>query len=236
MARQPRILAVIPARGGSKGIPGKNLRLVGGRSLVARSILCAIESGVCADIVCSTDDPAISAESQRAGARVIDRPPLLAADETPTWPVIWHALSVSGPENYDAVFTLQPTNPLREASDLRLAVRLLAGGWSSVLSVVEVRDWLPERMCRLAADGGITWEAKDPVQIWAPRQVLPARYLRDGSIYLTTTDSILRSDLCGRQPRWLLIPESRSLRIDTEDDLELAEYRLTRQRMVWNTT
>ena len=133
-------LAIIPARGGSKGVPRKNLRLVGGRSLLARAIDAARESGMIDRVVVSTDDEEIAAEARRCGAEVpFLRPAELASDQSAIEPAIAHAI-----DNFErtaglAVQTLvliEPTSPFRNAGHVRAAlVRFQAGDCRSVISV-----------------------------------------------------------------------------------------------------
>jgi CMP-N-acetylneuraminic acid synthetase len=137
-----RTLGVIPARGGSKGIPGKNLRLLAGRPLLAYTADAARGSRRLSRVVLSTDDEATAAAGRSLGLEVpFLRPADLAADDSPMLPVLRHAveaLSASGFEA-DAVVLLQPTSPLRRAEHIDAAIELLeATGADSVVSVVEV--------------------------------------------------------------------------------------------------
>ena len=120
------ILAVVPARGGSKGVPGKNLKLVGGRSLTARAVEAGLGAGL--PVLISTDDQAIHDEAVKAGAEGgFLRPDYLATDEAKTIDVLIHAAELWQQRHnqmVDAVLTLQPTTPLREASDVLKAVEI----------------------------------------------------------------------------------------------------------------
>src|SRR4051794_19247183 len=115
-----RILALIPARGGSKGIPGKNERPLAGRTLVERAADAARESGVADSIALTTDSPVIAEIGQRAGIGVVMRPQELARDDTPMAPVVVHAVDLLGRDGqrWDAVALLQPTQPLRRPEHL----------------------------------------------------------------------------------------------------------------------
>jgi CMP-N,N'-diacetyllegionaminic acid synthase len=132
-------LAVIPARGGSKGVPGKNLRPIGGKPLVAWSILAACESEMTTKVVVSTDDEEIAAVARDFGAEVpFMRPADLATDSAPTEPVIAHALDWYGAkgESFDLVTLLQPTSPFRRPGIVDAAIdQLLASNADSLLGV-----------------------------------------------------------------------------------------------------
>ena len=138
-----RILGVITARGGSKGIPGKNLKLLGGKPLLAYTLESAEESAVFDRVILSTDDAEIAAAARARGCEVpFMRPADLAQDETPHLPVMQHAVDwLRENEHYrpDVVMILQPTSPLRRAADIRHAIQLLTEtGADSVLTVSAV--------------------------------------------------------------------------------------------------
>lgn len=129
MAELPRLLALVPARGGSKRLPRKNVLPLGGRPLIQWSIAAALESGVCADVLVSTDDEEIAAVSRAAGAMVPWlRPAELSTDTAGSAGVITHALAWYEQEHgsVDAVLLLQPTSPFRSAEAIRGAVRAYA--------------------------------------------------------------------------------------------------------------
>ena len=135
-------LGVIPARGGSKGVPGKNLRLLAGRSLLAYTAAAALGSRRLTRTVLSTDDPAIAAAGRALGLGVpFMRPASLAADDTPMLPVLVHAAEEARRDGFtaDIVVLLQPTSPLRTSAHVDAALELLeSSGADSVVSVVEV--------------------------------------------------------------------------------------------------
>src|ERR687888_2652879 len=131
-----QVLALIPARGGSKGIPRKNLATLAGRPLLAWTIDAALGSRAVTRTVVSTEDDEIAEAARSLGAEVLTRPPELADDDTPMQPVIAHALGELGAP--DVLVLLQPTSPLRRAEHVDEAVELLvATGADSLLSVVE---------------------------------------------------------------------------------------------------
>jgi CMP-N,N'-diacetyllegionaminic acid synthase len=222
-----RTLGVIPARAGSKGIPGKNLHAVAGRPLLAYTADAVRESRRLTRAIVSTDDPAIA---EAAAALALDVPFLrsadLAADETPMLPVLQHALRSLQREGYDAVVLLQPTSPLRRGEHIDAAIALFeSSGADSVVSVVEVpHQFSPASVLRL--DAG----RLQPVQAGAPitrRQDKPRVYARNGPAVLVVRASVLESgSLYGADSRPLLMPMRESYDIDTPDDVELVECML----------
>jgi CMP-N,N'-diacetyllegionaminic acid synthase len=223
-----RALGIIPARGGSKGVKHKNVRLVGGRPLIAYTLQAAAGSQALTRSVVSTDDEAIAAVAREYGAPVLIRPPELAADNTPMVPVIQHALRVQAAygEHYDAVVVLQPTAPLRQAADIDASLRLLADtGADTVLSVCDAGDHHPARMYRLA-DGYLQPYAPEPPA--RLRQALPPVYHRNGAIYACWTRVLDGDTLIGERVRPYLMPRARSINIDEEFDLAIADFMLSR--------
>ena len=220
-------LAVIPARGGSKGIPGKNLREVGGVSLLVHAIRAAREAERVSEFVVSTDSDEIAGAATAAGARVVVRPSELATDDAPVAAALSHALETveaegSGP--FDVVVLLQPTAPLRTGTHVDGALRALenAPTADSVVSVCVVEDAHPGRMYRLPGDGTMTplwpeWER-------SPRQALPPVYHRNGAIYAVRRDTLLRHGLAiGRRPVPYVMPPELQANIDAERDLIVAD-------------
>ena len=224
-----RVLAVITARGGSKSVPRKNLRPLGGKPLIVHTIAAALGAGgVLYRVVVSTEDAEIARISREAGAEVpFMRPPELATDDAPSLPVVQHATRFV--ENQDGVhldwvMTLQPTTPFRDAADIRNAVELAErGDCDSVVSVSEANHVHPYRMLRLAHKFLVPF--LDGVAEGTRRQDLtPTAYQRNGGIYLTRRDVLLERDsLYGEAVRPHPMPIERSLDIDTELDFRVAE-------------
>jgi CMP-N,N'-diacetyllegionaminic acid synthase len=218
------VVALIPARGGSKGIPRKNLAPLAGRPLLAWTIDAALGSRAVTRTVVSTEDDEIAAAARELGAEVLARPPELAADETPMQPVIVHALDeLEAPE---VLVLLQPTSPLRRAEHVDEAVDLLlATGADSVVSVVEVpHRYRPgslmaldgDRLVRLADDHAAT------------RQEKPLVYARNGPAVLALRPGRIGADLYGGDCRPYVMGPRESLDVDEPFDLELAELLLAR--------
>ena len=219
-----RVLGIIPARGGSKAIPGKNLAPLGGVPLLGWTIAAALDSRL-AWTVLSTDDPAIADAGRAAGVDVpFVRPDGLATDSARSIDVAQHALdaveSHDGP--YDAVMLLQPTTPFRTAADIDAALDLLvASGADSVISVVDVGGHHPARMKHIV-DGRLIEPSYAEEVENQPRQELAPLFIRNGAIYLTRCDVLRSGSFRGSDSRALVMPEERSVNIDVPLDLLLA--------------
>jgi CMP-N-acetylneuraminic acid synthetase len=225
------VLALVPARGGSKGLPGKNLRPLAGRSLIARAAAVARESGVVDRAVLSTDSAAIAEEGRQAGLEVpFLRPAALATDESPMLEVIRHALDMlaAGGWSPEIVVLLQPTSPLRTPAHVRAAVELLrSSGADSVASVVEVPQHLsPDYVMRIE-HGALHTFLPEGVAV-TRRQDARRAYVRDGTVYAFWRKTLVdQQSIYGAHCRPLVIPASESVTIDTIDDWEDAERRLS---------
>ena len=189
-----RIVAVITARGGSKGLPGKNLRPMLGKPLVGWTIEQALACGGAFDaIIVTTDDPAIAAAAQRFGAEVpFLRPPHLATDEASSIDVVLHALnSLSGAGRpFDIVVLLEPTSPLREPSDIVGGLELLVGApdIDSVVSVARAESLHPAFLYRIEAGLLRPHTGQQPTGL--RRQDLAPLYFLDGSLYVSRVPAL----------------------------------------------
>lgn len=182
----------------------------------------------------STDDETIAETGRAWGLEVpFLRPPELARDDTPTIPVLQDVVRrlESAGDCYDAVFTLQPTNPLRRPQDIDGAVELLeSSGADSVISFVDVGERHPARMKMIGAEGRVIDPPFAEAFEGQPRQALPKLYLREGSVYLTRTGVLMnQNSLKGRDCRAWLIPEERACNVDTPFDLFLVEQIFRRE-------
>lgn len=176
----------------------------------------------------STDDPEIAQAGESCGLEVpFLRPPELAGDATPTIPVLQHVVRQleSQGDSYDAIFLLQPTNPLRRAEDIDGAIDLLErSGADSVISYADVGERHPARMKWIDEEGRVVDPPFAEAFEGQPRQQLKKMFVRDGSVYLTRRDVLmLENSLKGRDCRAWLIPEERSRNIDNEFDIFLVE-------------
>ena len=224
-----RALGIIPARGGSKGVPHKNIRQVGDRPLIAYTIRAAAGSQLLTHYLVSTDDDAIATVARDLQSPVLMRPPELAADDTPMVPVVQHALRAlaADGDRYDVVVVLQPTTPLRESADIDNSLRLLADtGADTVISVYRVNDHHPARMYRLVEGCLQPYDQEPPGRL---RQSLPPVYHRNGAIYACWTRLLDRNTLIGARVRPYIMPRARSINIDEELDLDIADFLLSRR-------
>jgi CMP-N-acetylneuraminic acid synthetase len=231
-----KVLGIITARGGSKGIPGKNLKLLAGKPLLAYTVDTARRSGALDRVILSTEDEAIATAGRDLGCDVpFIRPLDLAQDDTPHLPVIQHATRwMQERINYqpDAVMILQPTSPLRTVEDIAAAVALLdTSGADSVLSVNEVPVHAhPMRTLRLDATGhAVLFVSGDPVRKRINRrQDLPPAWVMNGAIYACRTRVLFDAEpgLYGTRVVAYRMPADRSISIDDLEDWHAAERAL----------
>jgi CMP-N-acetylneuraminic acid synthetase len=216
-------LAVIPARGGSKGLPRKNLLAFAGTPLVVRAIEQAKASRCVDAVVVSTDDAEIAALAEAAGAAVVHRPAELALDGTPTAPVLVHVLEArGGGERPDRVVTLQPTSPLRLPRHIDEAVGLLTADFDAVVSVSPVGH-SPYKMLSIDGDTLRPLLAGGPPP-GTPRQQLPAVYQENGAVYVTWARVLLEEkSIWGERTRPYVMDLESSVDVDTALDLIYAE-------------
>lgn len=222
------VLTLIPARGGSKGLPGKNIRCFRGKPLVAHAIEAARDSRVAGRILVSTDDTEIARVAKESGAEVpFVRPMEIAGDESPVLDAALHALGwLQTNEGWKAewLLLLQPTSPLRTADDICHAFELLqSSGADAVVTVSEPKSH-PFWAKTLDASGYLCPFVEGQM---APsrRQDLPPAFALNGMIYLVRV-STLRDEgvFCPAKTLPLVIPASRAFDIDSEQDFLIAEY------------
>ena len=223
-----RILGLIPARGGSKGIPRKNIKLLHGKELIKYSIEVGLKCEFLSEIVVSTDDEEIAAISKSAGANVpFLRPAHLANDKSPTIDTVIHILKYYEFQNniFDAVCLLQPTVPFRDTADVSGAIKKFvqsdADSLISVRAVPHVYNpyWIYEE----DAESGFLKLSKTSDSIIPRRQDLPKAYHRDGSIYLTKKEIVLQEkSLYGKKIVHYEMNNSPNINIDTMEDWAMA--------------
>ncbi len=222
----PHILAVIPARGGSRGVPRKNTYSLCGKPLIAYTIESGLQAQSLDRLIVSTDDEEITEVAQHYGAEVpFLRPKELACHDTPTVPVLQHAvhwLEANEGRCIDALVTLQPTSPLRRAEDIDAAVqKLLDTGADSVVSVCLAKH-SPYWMKRLEGDRMFPFLPHAPE--YTRRQELPPVYRLNGAVYVTRRDVLMEQGrMLGEDTRAIVMDQESSLDTDTILDLKLAE-------------
>jgi len=230
-SQKRRTLGIVPARGGSKGVPHKNIAPLLGKPMLAYTAEAALASRRLTRVILSTEDAEIARVGIACGLDVpFMRPADLAQDDTPTIPVLQHAVRAlaSAGEIFDAVVVLQPTTPLRQPEDVDGAIELLfRTGADSVISFVEVGDGHPARMKLLDRDGRVLDPPFAEGCEGQRRQDLPKLYLRAGSVYVTRTPVLMeQNSLKGSDCRAWVIPPERACNVDTPFDLFLAEQML----------
>ena len=219
-----KILPLVPARGGSKGVKNKNIKGLSGKPLLSWTIQ-SVQASSLGDVYVSTDNSEIAAEARKMGAQVIDRPPHLASDEARSLDVILHALENTNRENFDAVMLLQPTSPFRAARDIDDAVQSYINAVpkaDSLVSVTDIGGAHPARMRKIVNGLLQTPEYARGLE-GVPRQELDKLYILNGAIYLTSVETLRSRSLTGSRSIPHIMPAARSINIDTEFDFYLAE-------------
>ena len=223
------VLAVIPARGGSKGIPDKNLRKVGGRSLIEHTARAAAALGWIDRTVLSTDDERIAEEGRSCGLDVpFLRPAELASDFAPaleTWRHAWLASEDHYACRFDISVLLQPTTPLRRPEDVERTVRaMVEGGHRAAAAISRVPGhYVPEKIVKLNANGCLSMYVEQP-DAQTARQAFPAYYSRNGVCYSATRDAVVHDgEVAERDCVGVLIDEPVA-NIDDPIELEWAEF------------
>jgi CMP-N-acetylneuraminic acid synthetase len=231
-----RILGLIPARGGSKGIPRKNIRQMAGKPLVQYTIEAAQAAKRLSRVIVSTEDDEIAEVSRSLEADVpFMRPAELAADDTSTLQVVLHALDwlEQQGETYDAVCVLEPTNPLRTSNEIDGCIALMQLlDADTVLTVAPVPDrYHPHRVYFKTPQNGLI-PCVDEKAIVHRRQDRPEAFYRDGSVYLSMVEVLRRKNsLFGDHIAGYILDGSASISIDTPEDWARAEAFLAGQRV-----
>ena len=222
------ILAVITARGGSKGLPEKNIKLLAGKPLLAYTIETAKQSQLIDHLILSTDDEQIAAVGREWGVAVpFLRPVELAQDETPHVPVMQHATEFMEKKlgtKFSHLVILQPTSPFRTVADLDGTIRrLVETGADSAVSLVEIKENHPVKAKRLEGHRVLPYSVPEPEG--GRRQDLPRAYKRSAAVYAMRRDLIMIDGrLYGDHIVGYEVPRERSIDIDDELDWLQAEY------------
>ncbi|MDX2158251.1 MAG: acylneuraminate cytidylyltransferase family protein [Hyphomicrobiaceae bacterium] len=218
----PRIIAVVPARGGSKGIPRKNLVDLGGRPLIAWTISAARACPSIARVVVSTEDQEIAQAAVAHGAEwPFPRPAELAGDTTPMLDVMRHLVDGLQLDDADILLLLQPTSPLRTSEDIERAIATyLSSGAEALISVV-ASEAHPSWMVKIGTDGRISTFLPDGAKATRRQDLVPA-YRPNGAIYLVPVGTIRAGrSWYGADTLAFVMPRERSLDIDEPFDLRL---------------
>lgn len=223
-----RILAIIPARGGSKGVPRKNIRLLGGKPLLQYTAEIALSSKHLDKVILSSDDNEIINIGKELGLEVpFKRPAVLAEDKSSSLSVIEHALEFfkAKGEVYDAVCLLQVTCPFRTVTFLDVAIeKFKSSETDSLVSVLEVPHEYNPHWTFKTNDLGNLRLATGEKEIISRRQELPKAYHRDGSIYITKSKVLLeKKSLYGNSIAYIESAKEDYVNIDTMEDWKKAE-------------
>jgi N-acylneuraminate cytidylyltransferase len=218
-------IAIIPARAGSKGLPGKNTALIEGKSLVQLAIESALSIPEITRVVVTSDDVSVQKTALDLGAEVVVRPAELAQDNSPIESAILHALHSLNLKTTvkDVLTVIQPTSPLRDIQLLATSISnfIKNGSEGSVFGVVEVEHH-PAKM--LIVDGENVVPFTKVQDLSAPRQQLDRIVRQSGSIYITNLEQFLSLGTLFINPvRWVAVSGAEAIDIDTAQDLELAQ-------------
>jgi len=223
------VLVVIPARGGSKGIPRKNLRSLQGKPLLYYAIHTALQSRYSPDIYVSSDDDEILSLSRKIGAKTIQRSSQISKDATTLDPVIYDAFKkIEQLENkaYDLIVTLQPTSPLLKANSLDEAIGILQRH-PEIETVISATD-----------DTHLTWKKENDRYVpnynkRVNRQYLTPVFKETGGFLITRSNIITESSRIGKEVELYLLESGESIDIDTYEDWNLCEYYLKRKKILF---
>lgn len=213
------IVALVPARGGSKGLPGKNLAVIEGATLVARAVHAGHAVTAIDEVVVSSDDEAILTEARSCGASVHARPASLATDDAPTVAVV--AAFLRGRPDVDIVVVLQPTSPLRTADDVASCLRALGDGdtATTVSETDHPAAWTFTISAERRLEAVLGWD-----QVVSRRQDAPPTYRINGAVYAARAAHVVAGgELIGPETVAVVMPRERA--VDVDDDLDLAVAR-----------
>lgn len=219
------VLAVIPARGGSKGVPRKNLREVGGKSLLVRAIEACRQAEGIDRVFVSTEDREIADAAIAAGIEVpVLRPADLATDEAPTLPVLRHAIETveACGLSVSVLVLVEPTSPFRDAGHVAAALsRYREGDCASVASVTAL-ERKPENI--FVKERTLRRYIEQPAQTFRRRQDMAHLCRLNSAVYVTSRDAILAGQLLPPPIGWVEMDALSSLNIDTPVDLAIAQF------------
>lgn len=221
---KPKILAIIPARGGSKGVPGKNVKELAGKPLITWTIEAARHSKYIDRLILSSEDSEIIEIAKQYGCDVpFTRPIELAQDDTPTMDVIMHVIEQC--EDFDYIVLLQPTSPLRTTEDIDGCIqKLIENKADFCVSVTEAAK-SPYWMYTMKDDR--MYPLMQQEQMKTRRQELPVVYALNGAVYVAKTDALLiEKSFLNERTIGYTMPQEKSFDIDTITDFKICEYLL----------
>lgn len=220
-----RVVAIIPARGGSKGIPKKNVKLLGGKPLIQYPIEAAKQCKSIDKIIVSTEDREIADEAKKAGAGIIERPVKLAGDGVPTLPVLIHAVQQLEKKDYkpDLIVLLYATAPFVKADYMGDGIKKISEGYDSVISVCE-----DTRNYKLWKRSGKSYKPLFKKRV--NRQKAEKSYRENGAFYIMTYDTLMKKkSITGKKTALIIMKTEESVDIDTPLDFVIAEALINRK-------
>lgn len=223
------IAIIIPARGGSKGIPRKNLRALNGKPLISYSIEIALASRYNPDVFVTTEDSEIAAITYKIGAKVIDRPSEISGDSTTLDPVIFNAFKTAEKikeKSYDLIVTLQPTSPLLKTETLDKAISRFKEN-ASLMTLISAQE-----------DTHLSWRIDGDKYLpnyteRLNRQYLPKNFRETGGFVISRSEVVSRHSRIGNNTSLFLLSGPESIDIDTYEDWSLCEYYLKKKRILF---
>jgi N-acylneuraminate cytidylyltransferase len=239
--KKPSVVAIIPARGGSKGVPRKNIKMLAGKPLIAHMLAAALQSKYITTLAVSSEDDEILRTAQKWGRDktvLIKRPKKFAKDKSPSLPVIEHAvkkLERARGEPFDYVVMLQCTAPLTATEDIDGCLhKLVTTGADSVMSVVQINHTHPVKIKRVTGDDRLIQYVSNMPERQFTRQQLDRAYQRNGAIYASKRDIVIeRGELYGGDhivTRPYIVPEERSVDINNVLDFLVVEALLKQHK------
>lgn len=219
------IISIIPARGGSKGIPRKNIKLLNGKPLIYYSIEASNSCNFISKTFVSTEDDEISEISKKLGSQVIKRPLNLANDKSSSIDVIFHVLDYLEDKNSlpEIFVLLQPTSPLRTSKDITNAIELFKSNECD--SLVSVSELNHQSLLNFSLNEGYLVQNTEKEFFNSRRQDLPTYYVLNGAIYITTPDFIRKNkSFYGDRTIPYLMPKERSIDLDTPLDFKIVDF------------
>ena len=217
------LVALIPARAGSKSIPNKNIKLLGGKPLISYTIESAFKAGI-ERVIVSTDGEEIAKVAREYGAEVLMRPPELAEDNTSMFAVLKSEIPKIEPLP-EFVIVLQPTTPFRERMHIRMAIEFLAKNWEKYDSLIAVErvpeKWNPAQVIVSTPLGHRMASGAKIAQRITQRQSFPEAWVPTGSLYLFKTSNLEKGSIYGNET--MLVETSSTININSPDDWGEAE-------------